>query len=377
MTEAKQWYESMLAQFVVFQAWADDHWEHRDPNNCWDFIHTKPSEDKLRSRADPDPSAAKASLLALWDSFRTKPRQRDQSLHSLKRDMYDLLGLWLCSYFLGAPQPHCWERVVVLANRLGTYPGGAFYSKLSGDIYRYEHRRKEKARRGVPQDGGSSAASQEPLLVMAFDPIVLIPLRDGKTSFVEDMDDIEEDEAEYRRRVGQLSFRYLRMEAWQYWSNPENPIVYMVSQELASKALQRIEVRLRHPSQPHSEALMEASNSHLLRLLNISKDKTASVQRHNQEILVVNPEKARLKGLSSCYLGGSVGVVAIRPNLPNLPSAYCSWVEGEVLALERKKLENLRTEVKADPTCSKFNAAHPESFSWYDPSVWVLRRSGL
>ena len=366
MTQQSTWYDKIQKLFDTFQKMADAHWEQSKPNNVLELVHTR--LDYANNQITVDPINARNDFRELWDLCRTKPQYEDYNTASIKSDMYHLLGLWLCAFFIGIALPDCWERVVALANRLGTYPGGAFYSKLSGDIYRYELRRKAKARLNIKESSNNDIAEdQEPLLIMAFDPILLIPLRDNIDTFVEDITDLSKEEEEFRHHVRQLAFRYLRLEARRYWSEPENPVIYMVSQELASKALKKIKSELVSEDRLKSESL-----KHLLKFLNIPNAGSKLGAREKQTILIVNPESMRWKGLSSCYLGSSDGVLSVRPNLPDQPSAYCSWIEGEVLALERKKLVVLKEEIMKKKTCIKFDATNPSAFEWYDPSNWKL-----
>src|ERR1700750_84294 len=118
-------------------------------------------------------SAGYRKFLAILTKFRELP-QRDgpPSVGEAEEEIQMRLGLWFCSYFLGFPLPHVWERVRHLESMEEGYSGsGALYDKLAGDIYRAG--RKIRERHGRHRET-ARPGPEEPILVLAFSPTLLI-----------------------------------------------------------------------------------------------------------------------------------------------------------------------------------------------------------
>jgi hypothetical protein len=253
-------------------------------------------------------------------------QQQDTDASTAVLEMYQLLGLWLCSYWTGTPWPNLWEDVAELAMNLGGYPGGAFYDKLGGDVYKYQRRRREKLAsvdKLLPK-----GESQEKIFVVAYSPLLLLPNDERDLVKVpNEFTPFRSPISEFCHCVEKLGRRFLRYQAWRYIRD-EHPITYIVSRGSASRALMAIasaKVDVETPSITGKER-----SDRILLELELVKERSNDLVKSlsptkvlGRQLMVVDSDVMRGKGLTSCILSAEVGAVANRPHRIEQPAALC------------------------------------------------------
>jgi hypothetical protein len=305
------------------------------------------------------------SSFPAFDAFglpaETEEQKRDRPNAEVELRMYQKLGFWLCSYFLGVPQINVWEEVALLAGRLGAFPGGAFYDKMAGDIYRFERRQYAK---GLSSD-------REIVYVMAYTPLLLISDEDDLNYTQEKQSLIHPTHLSFMEEVERLACRYLRFQAWRFFHDHSSPkIDYAVSQvslvtalrDLADKRYLKARFGLGTPKylealelwsrqertgtdvMPIAERADPAWWHEFTKIQKESEQRLALFVRPgrvNCRVAVFPDTATKRRGLTSCILGREGGVITNRPNRTDEATAFCTWTEGIVLKEERHKLVNL------------------------------------
>ncbi len=375
-----EWYKDASEIIQDYKRVADSHWSSVAKNGTAnDPYHASAFEDRSIDHYTQDKKSQR-KLFNLLSVFSRQPnvdiRHATNSVSNIEIEMYHKLGFWLCSYFLGVPRLDAWDTVSSLANQLGAYPGGAFYDKLAGDVYRYERRQAAK-RPGIARD---------PLYVMAFTPLLLLPDEDDLIFIPQEVKASMSDAmAQYRNEVEKLACRYLRYQAWRYLKNePVLPIYYAVSRTAVSEAfyaLARKKARIDEINATTEQQQMMISNEKLM-LMHKSDEWIArflsSVPNSSQHLAVFTLEGTQRRGLTSCVLGEEDGVTANRPNRSGEATAFCIWTEGIVLKAERRKVMTLWEE-SVDSTKILLNPGGPASLAelWYDPTVERFKNGSL
>lgn len=297
-----------------------------------------------------DKDRAKARVRTLMKSYQDAKRLQaitdDESINS-EILMYIYLGIWICSYWIGAPILECWDMVVQLSNRAkrnSAFPGGAFYDKLGGDLYRCEARQRSK----FENNKIFSYRSDEPVFVMTYAPLVL--LHDNHI-FVNQPWSIERIPGpiselldRYMCEVGRLSSQYLRLQILRYCRLSRAPLKYAISQRSMIRSLWDIAKQTADSSENGDlrdgiiNDNLESLKRECARYLKIF---FGGLDPKSMRVAVFTEDAIAHKVLTSCILGQEDGVVANRPNKPAEQTTYCNWIEGTQLMVERDKAQLL------------------------------------
>jgi hypothetical protein len=243
----------------------------------------------------------------------------------VKTEILTRLGLWFCSYFLGFPLPHVWERVRHLESVQEGYIGsGALYDKLAGDIYRAGRKIRERHRRHpVTAEPGP----EEPILVLAYSPTLLIADEDLKGPIT------VPEPSPYNLYVSQLeklAGRYLRLQMWLCLTSGEG-VMYAFQLESAAGELAR---------QTAQQAGAGMDREMVRNAVEVRRDRMLG-DGHDTWLYGIPPHLLEGELFPSCTLGRHDGVMADRRQIQAGLAKQSTWVRSQYLELEREKMFNL------------------------------------
>lgn len=377
----------MLKQMFRYRTWAKEHWENvkvkidtddfanidvqLDTSNFADGNFSVGGAKNLQAGLKMEhlqelQKAFPKTFIRLSSDNNDPVYQLDFETHQVVWEMHVKLAHWLCTYFLGVPYCDVWEDIAILQLRLGAFPGGAFYDKLAGDIYRLERRQHKKKNHADPNFQGS-----HDIYIMANTPLLLIPDEDD-LAYVSPRETITtkgiytNEEFYFLECVEKLACCYLRFQAFQFFHDKQRPkIRYAVSQlSLVTAMTELADLRLladKHVvSDEYEAARIEWKSKPDSEKQEVRKGKPWETQyttlklqsdarlkyfvgagTSNFELTVFSDESTRRRGLTSCFLGENEGVITNRPNRADQATAFCSWTDGIVLNEEKEKLRSL------------------------------------
>jgi len=296
---------------------------------------------------------------------------RAHTLCRIELLMYQQLGLWLCTYFLGTPRSDIWEDVALLADRLGAFPGTAFYAKMGGDVYRLERLQRAKGLR----------SPSHKLLVMAYTPLLLIADEEdlNKPKLATELGMMLDPwHTAFMDEVGKLACRYLRFQAWRFFWDKESPAIdYAVSQLSLVRTLRKLaDKRYAKFCNKDPEKLTDADRNtqdwktKFTSTLAESDERLAtflSPGRVDYRLAVFSDQAMKQRGLTSCTLGQDDGAITNRPNRVDEETAFCLWSDGIFLREERQKLARLWQ--SPQDQMFEYPGKQPFSSVWCTPEV--------
>lgn len=300
-----RFYDALNRVSGLANEFADQFWDNRG-----DAVNHE-----LMLKIRPRRAQGHQEILQLVNEFRSLQQTLGQ-----QEDLQIRLALWLCSFFLGFPLFHLWERIRHLDPVVDGYAGtGALYDKLAGDVYRGE--RKVRDRICMDPRGSPNAAfnCNQPLLVLAFSPTALLPDEDWDPDGEQHQGT---DRAQFLGYLRHLAGRYLRLQMWLYFSSGY-PIRYAFVIEHAARAVAK-------HFQNHDATDIRTALEDRFRKMGGDKDKLFGVYRTSDERDI----------WTSCTFGVEDGVLSDSPQA-HLSHRHFMWLMDDSLKVSREKLVRL------------------------------------